>query len=728
MRLTLRTLLGYLDDILEPQQAKELGEKINESPMASALIARIKEVLRRRRIGAPELTGPGADPDCNVVAEYLDNTLPPEKIEDLERLCLDSDLHLAEVAACHQILTLVLGEPVDVPQSLRERMYALGKVTTEEGDGHPRTVPVAPPGPAPSSPTPPRPEIPDYLSAGSTWRRIVPVLVAILVLGVWIGLILSDPAHPWRSWSSPAESTLAGRPGSSAESDQGSPPAAAVPPAVAPAAPEPETRVPEAGAAPGTPRGDVAATRATPEPPPPAVPGPDAAAINPPPPPDAPEREPGETPPPPTAPAGSAPAAVAGAAAPAPGAAPEAPAAAAPPAVPPATLEAKRVLYNSTEGVLLKREPGDRWLVLPRRALIHTGEEIASPEPFESVLQLLDAEAEIVLNGARVVWRPTPPAADAALEINRGRVLLRKSPLASPEKTLRVQLTLGDGAYLLEVLQPGTICGVEVKWQPSAGDPEVLQAPSFDGGVYLAAGRATLTAENGAVWTFDSGLAGLAFVSSRPAASVQPLLTLPDWMNPSSSGSMVVARQTARQFEEAFQLDLSISETIPALVDNRLPRLSELATQALALTDQYPALIRALSAPHEESRRAAILGLGTWLRSNPAHAPLLEAEVDRFFPPQTAAAVLRLLYGYTPEDARHPEISNQLVDWLADSNVAVRELAFHHIRRLTGGSLTYMYHPDRPESQRMVSVRQWKNHVRKEGALVNPGVAPPATP
>jgi hypothetical protein len=722
MRLTLRTLLGYLDDILEPQQAKELGEKINESQVASALVARIKEVLRRRRIGAPEITGPGSDPDCNVVAEYLDNTLSPEKIEDLERLCLDSDLHLAEVAACHQILTLVLGEPVDISQSLRERMYALGKVTERAGeDGRPRTAPVAPPGPAPTPAVPPRPEIPDYLAASPTWRRVAPIVVAILVLGVWIGLILSDPAHPWRTWSSPSASTIAGQPAPGEGSGNGQPPAPAIPPDGAPPTPEPEEMVPAEAVAPTpAPAPDVAAARAAPEPQPEPLPDRDSVPINPPSPPDSPE--PGTTEAPPTPSASPRPTTVAGGAAPSTGA----PAAA--PAAPPAALEAKRVLYNSAEGVLLNRAPGDRWLVLPRRSLIHSGDEVASPEPFESVLQLLDAEAEIVLNGARIVWQATPPAADAALEINRGRVIVRKSPLAAAGRTLRLQLGIGGGVYLLELLEPGTVCGIEVKWQPSAGGPDVAQSLSFDGGLYLAAGRAKLTAANGTVWMLESGMAGLAFLSSRPAASVQPLLTLPDWLLPSSSGMAVVARQTARQFEEAFQLDLSISETIPALVGNRLPRLSELATQVLALTDQYPALIRALSAPHEESRRAAILGLGTWLRADPANAPLLEAEVDRSFPPQTAAAVLRLLYGYTPEDARNPEISNQLVDWLGDSNLAVRELAFQQIRKLTGGTLTYMYHPDRPESQRAVSVRQWKNHVRKEGALVNPTAAPPAAP
>lgn len=124
MRLTLRTLLAYLDDTLEPVEIKKIGQKVTESETAQELISRIKQVTRRRRITTPPLTGPNSF-EPNMVADYLDNELSPEQVAELEKICLESDVHLAEVASCHQILTLVLGEPASVPPMAKERMYAL---------------------------------------------------------------------------------------------------------------------------------------------------------------------------------------------------------------------------------------------------------------------------------------------------------------------------------------------------------------------------------------------------------------------------------------------------------------------------------------------------------------------------------------------------------------------------------------------------------------------------
>jgi len=125
MRLTLRTLLAYLDDVLEPAQTKEIGQKIKESSVATDLVERIRDVMRRRRLTSPELDDATPQGNANTVAEYLDNILTPDQVTQLERVCLESDVNLAEVAAAHQILSLVLGEPVSVPTSTKERMYSL---------------------------------------------------------------------------------------------------------------------------------------------------------------------------------------------------------------------------------------------------------------------------------------------------------------------------------------------------------------------------------------------------------------------------------------------------------------------------------------------------------------------------------------------------------------------------------------------------------------------------
>jgi hypothetical protein len=130
MRLTLRTLLAYLDEVLEPEDAEELAGKIRESDFASGLTHRIRNSMSQLRLTCPDPLAKGLAEDANSVGEYIDSTLPDDRIADFERVCLESDMHLSEVSACHQIVTWVVREPADVDPGMRDRIRTMGASMT----------------------------------------------------------------------------------------------------------------------------------------------------------------------------------------------------------------------------------------------------------------------------------------------------------------------------------------------------------------------------------------------------------------------------------------------------------------------------------------------------------------------------------------------------------------------------------------------------------------------
>src|SRR5690606_13438999 len=113
----------------------------------------------------------------------------------------------------------------------------------------------------------------------------------------------------------------------------------------------------------------------------------------------------------------------------------------------------------------------------------------------------------------------------------------------------------------------------------------------------------------------------------------------------------------------------------------------------------------ALGAAHEESRLAAIIGLQSWLPLRPENADRLTTELQDRFRPEEAEVIGRLLWGYDAEDARNPLDSEDLLNWMGHDEIAIRELAFFHVLRLTGRR--YDYRPNDPAPHRAVALERW---------------------
>ncbi|TWT96726.1 hypothetical protein Pla108_25000 [Botrimarina colliarenosi] len=199
MRLTLRTLLSYLDNVLDEPSRAELQRQIDSSDHASEWVHRTRDVMRRLKLGAPEPAGTGSIDDPNTVAEYLDRTLPEEGVAEFERVCLESDAMLAEVASCHHVLAMFLSEPPQIDPDTRRRLHRLQEdmanaLKSRIEQAHPSPGAVAPETPAiePATPAarrvrPTTPVDPATVPSEGGWSQLAPwapAIAALLLLAI----------------------------------------------------------------------------------------------------------------------------------------------------------------------------------------------------------------------------------------------------------------------------------------------------------------------------------------------------------------------------------------------------------------------------------------------------------------------------------------------------------------------------------------------------------------
>ncbi len=757
LRLTLRTLLAYLDDVLEPAQAREIGTKIQETPFAAQLVERIQDVLRRRRIAAPDLTGPGSGLDPNTVAEYLDNTLSPESVPDVERVCLESDSHLAEVAACHQILTLVLGEPIHVSAESRERLHALIPQALARQPAGDRTLAPAlretaaasapPAASRPARETVPPPNggslstrkfaesIPDYLKPKPVWKRALIPTMVVLVLMLWLGLLIYDQSifgvsNPTsevaQNDNTPAKTAAASPAAKTAEAgSETSPPEADTPVPPAPgdgaeqtsvAGTETKTEVktqPEIQIDPdppgqNKPPGDVVLAKSDGSEPTkvkPVIPAPQGV----------PQTEPQQAEPEEEKPENAAEAMK--------------------PVVPP--VPAVEVVYTTkeanpvTKGMLLRYDAEDqKWGALPYRSRVMLGERLACPEPLDAVFAIGGSDCEVTfVGGVLASFQNAEPPAAFGMNLSQGKVLFTRT--GSGDESLTIPIQIGQDVLKLELVDPQTRCGLEMLPRLPNRLEQSLGPNWYTGRLWVDSGQVRFADRTGQTHLLEARQA-LDISPNEPAMGEEPPnppvvqvdQVLPDWLNPLERNFSSQSVRYMRQIYAAFQ-DADVESDVTTVLlplaksDSTPPAVAVAAARTLAMTGCLRDVADLLSlneASPEEIRMATIEGCRRWLTLHPdaEHGRLLREELGRNFRKETASRVYRLLWGYRKSDLTDTATALDVVDQLMDDNITVRTLAFLHLQELTGK--TNNYRPLDTENQRRTAVNRWRNDVL-EGQL-----------
>ena len=710
MRLTLRSLLGYVDDILEPKDAEDIGKKTAESSVATNLLHRIRDVTKRLRLGAPNVMDRGAGLDPNTVAEYLDHKLPAGQVPDFEKVCLESDVHLAEVASCHQILAMVLGEPAEVDPDSRQRVYQLpdlvaatraAEAASAEPAGAPRpTTPTVADAPSMPKPAPPatRPPVPEYVAPAASppqrWKTVVSLAVVLLIAVslLWLGGLfrsgrsgeeLSQGTPPSEGPTPPvvrgsAEPAATATPiGPPAPFPQGKP---ATKPVVGPG--EAEERAPKTAQVPRAPEGPPAAPGAKPGPVAEGSPGPE--------PPGQPVGAPGSEARP------QPPGNIEGPSPPAP---PKPPAEAALPPPQPVGL------FTTPKEVLLRLDPqGPAWYRLADRAVIGSYDKLLSLPSFRPVAVLAGKVQMELVDGTLVQFLPVESPGVVGVLLEHGRLVFKGDEAGS-----RLRLGVGDRVGAITFDEAGSVVAVEAVRLEGPGDPETQPGP-VSAYAYVMSGKVVWQEEPKGNRVSLAGPDRLA-LGAAGGDSRSPRQA-PRWVTDDTVSSL--EKRAALVLERSLVPDRLAGDELMELTKRPQREVRWLAMRSLALAGEFKPVLDGLNNPEQKLlwpdyiellRSAVILG--------PQSAAAVRTAMEKAYGPE-GAALYEMLWRYRADTLRGQEAA-QLVGFLDHEELIFRVLSSWNLKNIKG--VTLSYRPEDPYSKRQLAVQRWRDRLRSDPAL-----------
>lgn len=699
MRLTLRIMLAQINGLLDASDASDIAKKIEESPFAKALVQRIHDVSRRIRLAAPPLNERGPNLDPNTVAEYLDHVLADDRVPDFENVCLKSDMHLAEVACCHQILSLVLGHPAEVDQQSRRRMYQLPDVLAareaaegkaelpDELTGSPAAGATAPVVVSESSG--PAPLIATASQGAGTKRGLLRWAVAsAIVVGGLVALAWStgqlDPDKPLgRFVWAPTDSS--GPP--TQEPSLNLPATATAKPdeVIQPPASDTDER--------------IAPPPDEPAPMPPDKSGENGAAVPPAPlPPKSEETPTGDQPTEPTKPAEPLPAT--------PGPSGDSglpPATDAPSPVVPMVESIPPVARMVSDAqVLLRYTPDDDgWQRLPSKAVLMAKQVLLALPTYRPEIAMNSGVTVRLMGPTRVILRASGGEETNGFDVDFGRVLL--IPAAKAGTQIVVGFAGGRVAGTLTFVQPESVAAIEVfPVRHPGSDPE--QAPaSWAVSLYAGSGELTLESPSRPIVRMSAGNKA----SLGTAGWVVSAAEMPRWLT--SEPLPPLDEQASRLIEQAMTVGRPAMQSMLELSEHRRREVRWLAARCLVFFGHVDRLCAALNDAEAKNEWADAVGkLTEAVAIDPKIAAAVRTTLQRQYGAAGGAELYRMLWGYTEADFANGEAA-KLVGLLDSELLAHRVLAFQVLKDMTG--LVLSYRPDMPTNQRKAAIQRWKEKL-----------------
>jgi hypothetical protein len=646
-------------------------------------------------------------------------------------VCLESDMHLAEVAACHEILSLVLVKPAEIDAASKQRMYTLiNQSAAATAAAAPLTAtPVAAPVATPvGDDKVRRREVPDYLREPETvtaakvrrgWVMAAAAAVALFLVAAAAVLALMPPdelpgflqpiarlLHPQPVAVKPDDATKT-KP--DVEVTVVTPPAAtptgtlkqpdSVTVVAAPAGTGTTVVVTGTG---GTtelrqPTSAVSTSADT-------VPRPTGTAPLPP--------SPGDSTTTVTVTQPSVfvvplPAATATGTAPAPSAVtvvttPATTATTTVVAVP-AKIEPVGRVSSAVSQVLLRFDgTANAWVRLPAREQLMVGDRLLALPDFRPQIALSNGLTIDVLGGTLLELRPIDATGTPGVLLLRGRIMM--FTVGGAKASLRLE---GGGPATTVSLSTAEL-GVEfVPLRQPGADP---MAPTSTSLLALYAKSGQIGSATGPGPEMPLAAPGsYAMAQGAAPIAITPAVELPGWL--STDDRDMLRRQAADFVETRLRGDKAVSVVLREILSDKPPRMEhiQLALESLAQIGEFADFVPLLRDPTQrESAWDRYLGI---LQRALDFGPTYAAEIGRVFVTQhgpPGEGQYRMLWGFNDEQLK-AGAAKMLVELLDHEELDFRVVASWTLTETTGLRLGYL--PQDPPLKRKPNIQKWQQKL-----------------
>jgi hypothetical protein len=704
--------------------------------VATNLYHRIRDVMRRLSLRAPDLDDEKHGVDPNTVAEYLDNVLPDERVQDFEKVCLESDMHLAEVASCHQVLAVALGEAAEIEQASREHMYMLPQVAADlENMDRPTDDPLGVEFADDSMdqgtkvPGRPSPIVPDYLRDKPRRFPVVPVVMGsvvavcvVVILLVLTGVIGSGDSPEQIGQNDPVNQNPNQNPGQNPNANQNTnqnPPAGQdnqVTPPTGTTPTDPSSEFPTVhglenpnDTTPGTepnetpnenptgdtpsgetPAGDTPAVPDnlnTPQTPTgtgdianPVTPGPSDLGPTP-----VPANPTEGTPAEETPPAGHDPNAK--------------------PPVEPEPASASIGRFVSENQALVRYDLKDKsWKIVPQQNVLNEETLLVALPTFRPIIATPSGLSVQLLSESQIAMKPVRADEMPSLELQNGRIILR----SLGKQNVRLSLTAGGKTGIVTLVNPESAAAIGLAYHRDSGLDPANVPSEVEVKFYTISGQ-VLWEEEGKPKPLQVDAAEyISFTAKEEKPELEVLAKVPDWVKPEPISRL--DQNGAEKILEAFGKNQIASLALRELLDYRQREVSRLALKCLTQLGEFDPAVASFDDAAQRLTWDKTMGqLIEIVAQSPEKAQKVKEAFEREYG-DSASSLWRMLWGYTPDQLKN-DAAAQLVEYLDKDRLAFRVLSFYNLRKITGK--TNAYQPEDTPFQRKVPTNRWRTQLRK---------------